>query len=160
MSELQKAVAFVFKRKGQRQLPASEFKHAVSLDLRWYAPADAKRFLQAALQRGFVREEGEHVVLTFDPASVSVPLQLKPGLDVIEEEGPVFTPPPPPPKDVAKDLLTDLAHALQADRDELEAAAQQEMERAAGLLSKEVALLVAARRRGLDVRPFLGRAAG
>ena len=162
MSELQKAVAFVFKRKGHRTLPAMEFKHAVSLDLRWYAPADAKRFLQAAVHRGFVREEGETVTLTFDPNSVPVPLQLRPTLEVIDEAGPVFVPPAPaaaPAKDPAQALATELAAALGADSDLLLESARQESERAAGLLTAEVALLVAARRRGLDVRPFAARAA-
>ena len=58
-----RAVAFVFKRKGQRELTALEFKHAVSLDLRWFAPSDALRFYQAAVRRGFVREEGERVIV-------------------------------------------------------------------------------------------------
>lgn len=158
MSELQRAVAFVFKRKGQKRLPSSEFKHVVSLDLRWFAPADTKRFYQAAVQRGFLREEGEHVLITFDPATVTVPIQLKPHLDVIDEEGPVFTPPPPPPppaeQEATRSLVTDIARALELDREALEAAARQETERSAGLLAHDVALLVAARRRGLDVRAY------
>ncbi|HWG91468.1 MAG TPA: DUF2240 family protein, partial [Candidatus Thermoplasmatota archaeon] len=83
MSELMRAVAFVFKRKGQRELTALEFKHAVSLDLRWFAPSDALRFYQAAVRRGFVREEGERVIAVFDPLAIEVPLRMKPGLEVI-----------------------------------------------------------------------------
>ncbi|MHB8606493.1 MAG: DUF2240 family protein [Thermoplasmatota archaeon] len=145
MSDLVTAVALVFRRKGTARLKKSEFKHAVSFDLNWFAPADAKALLEHAASQGLVAEEGEEVRATFDVASVVAPLDFRPTAAVLEE---IASAP-------RVDLLTEMCDALGVTAQ----AAREEAARHGDGLTPEVAALVVARRAGADVKPWIGRVA-
>lgn len=163
MSDVKKAVALVFRRRGGR-LTATDFKHAASFDLKWFPPREAQRLLDAALAARLVLDEGGELKPTFDVAAVDVPLDFRPGPDLFEGAlravPPVAAPPPAAPLPAPapapeRPLVERLAEAAGVPLETMEAAAATERERAAGLLGDETSLLLAARRRGVDVRSLV-----
>lgn len=141
-SDLRKAVALVFRRRGGR-LTATDFKHAASIDLRWFPPKDAQRLLEVAIAARLVTESSGDLDPAFDVNSVEVPLDFRPDASVFDA----------PPAEVP--LVERLATAAGLSVDALQAAAVAERDRSGSLLTEATALLVAARRRGVDVRPYL-----
>lgn len=145
---LREAVALVFRRRGG-VLSATDFKHTASFDLKWFPPREAGRLLERAKAEGLLVEEEGRLKPTFDVKAVDVPLDFVPDLDAL-----AAPPEAAPSQAPARPLVDRLAEALRVSTDELIALAEQERARSQGLLHGETALLLAARRRGLDVRPF------
>lgn len=133
MSDLLRALAFAYRRKGVDAMGGAELRLLLAYDLRWFAPEDAKRFVQRAVEVGALREEGERMVPSFDVGAVEIPLNFRPGPFVLEE-APTAEPPP-----------------STAGSSELERAAEDERRRRGLLLSLDVARLVVRRRKGEDV---------
>lgn len=84
MSDLRTAVAFVFQRAGRQQLTEQEIRHHVSMDLRWFEPDEAKRFVEQALDRELLEEVADGLAPTFEVRDVEVPLGFQPELPTRE----------------------------------------------------------------------------
>ena len=48
-SEAQKVIAFVFRRSGKKQIPYSDFYLTLSMELNWFTPDDARKFLDFSI---------------------------------------------------------------------------------------------------------------
>lgn len=163
MTDLERAVAFVFRRKGEAAMSKVAFKGAVSLDLRWFGHADAKRLYEKAVEHGLLLEQGDEVRPGFDVTAVDIPLNFRPGYELLDA-GP--TPPParaaaPPPRApprLADEVIAATAASTGETPSVIESAVADEMARSAGLFSREVAALSVARARGLDVSEWVTRA--
>ena len=156
MSDLARALAFAFRRKGADALPGSELRLLLAYDLRWFAPEDAKLVVQRALETGLLREEEGGVVrAAFDVAAVDVPLNFRPTRDVLDEAPPARLPPARVPAAPAPEPAAAAAPAAPAParetREDEERLALDERRRRGGLMDVEVARLVVARRAGEDV---------
>jgi len=66
MSELTYTVSMPFKRKGKEQLKDMEFVMALSMDLKWFTPEQAKSVLAEAQRSGLLKRDGELVRPSFD----------------------------------------------------------------------------------------------
>lgn len=84
MSDLRTAVAFVFQRAGRQELTEQEIRHHVSMDLRWFEPGEARRFVEQALDRELVEETPDGLRPTFEVRDVEVPLGFQPDLPTRE----------------------------------------------------------------------------
>lgn len=155
MSDLVRALAFAFRRKGAEAVPGPDLRFVLAFDLRWLAPEDAKRAILRALQAGLLREDGDLLRPTFDVHAIEVPLNFRPGVAMLDEPIPAdlpapraaaLTPPAPAPPSPAPSPLAD-------------AAALEERARRGHLVSLEAARLIVARREGRDVREEAARAA-
>lgn len=83
---LQRAVAAPFRQKGTERLKQSEFTVALSLDLEWFSPDQAKRLADVAATEGLVEQtEAGELVVTFDPRTVEIPDGFKPGEEVLQQ---------------------------------------------------------------------------
>lgn len=78
MSDVERALAFVAKRRGRRDLPAAEWVHLLSLDLGWMTPAQARDFVARAKDAGTLWADGETLRFTVDPAAVAIPFGFRP----------------------------------------------------------------------------------
>jgi hypothetical protein len=67
-----------FIRKGKDALKDTEFVLALSLDLKWYNPEQAKIILNEAQKSGLLKREGEMVRPSFDISRIEIPLGFKP----------------------------------------------------------------------------------
>jgi len=89
MSDLTYTVSMPFKRKGKDTLKDTEFILALSLDLKWFNPEQAKIILSEAQKSGLLKREGELVRPSFDISSIEIPSGFKPE-PVSTEKKPIF----------------------------------------------------------------------
>ena len=89
MSDLTYTVSMPFKRKGKDALKDTEFILALSLDLKWFNPEQAKIILSEAQKSGLLKREGELVRPSFDISSIEIPSGFKPE-PVSTEKKPIF----------------------------------------------------------------------
>ncbi len=82
MSDLQKSIALLFRRKGRDSLSEKEFVLSASMELRWFTPKDAQKLLDLGLTGGYLKRQNGGISPTFDWSSVEVPLDYKPGQDI------------------------------------------------------------------------------
>jgi len=147
MDELQYAIALLFKRKGRDELTEREFVLSASMDLRWFPPRDAQRLLQLGLETKLLESHGGNIRPAFPIDSVEVPRDFVPTAKTLEVATPVS-------EDVFLRLVDAIVARTKSDRRAVIAtvnAVQEKMD-----VDVEVAALIAARRAGVDVAPFLG----
>ena len=78
MGDVERALAFVAARSGRAERPAMDWIHALSFELGWMSPTQATAFVARAKEAGTLWEERDLLRLTFEPASVQVPLGFRP----------------------------------------------------------------------------------
>ncbi|MBU4374191.1 MAG: DUF2240 family protein [Euryarchaeota archaeon] len=86
MSDLIYTVSMPFLRKGKEALKESEFVLALSIDLNWFAPEQAKNLLNHAEKSGLMIREGELIHPAFDISKVEIPSGFKPELSIFEKK--------------------------------------------------------------------------
>jgi hypothetical protein len=86
MSELTYTVSMPFKRKGKEQLKDMEFVMALSMDLKWFTPEQAKSVLSEAQRLGLLKRDGELVRPSFDISKIEIPSGFKPETVAIEKK--------------------------------------------------------------------------
>jgi len=78
MSELYYTVSMPFKRKGKEQLKDMEFVMALSMDLKWFTPEQARSVMAEAQKTGLLKSDGELVRPSFDISKIEIPSGFKP----------------------------------------------------------------------------------
>lgn len=147
MSDLLRTLAFAYRRKGANAIPGGDLRLLLAYDLRWFAPEDAKRVVQRAIEIGVLREDNGALVPAFDVASIEIPINFRPSASVLDEE--IALPkatapaPPPPPAPVPP--------PARAAPTEIDRAAEDERRKRGLLMGPDVARLVVRRRAGEDV---------
>lgn len=86
MSDVQRSIALLFRRKGKELLTEKEFVFSASMDLRWFSPKDAQKLLDLGLTGGYLQRKNGNIMPTFDYVSVEVPLDYKPTREMFERE--------------------------------------------------------------------------
>ncbi len=75
-----------FLRKGKETLKDSEFVLALSIDLNWFTPEQAKNVLSQAESSGILKRQGEMISPAFDLTKTEIPSGFKPEADVLEKK--------------------------------------------------------------------------
>lgn len=78
MTDLIYTVSAPFKRKGKDALKESEIVMALSFDLKWFTPEQAKKVVQEAEKTGLLKREGDIIRPAFELSSVEPPQGFKP----------------------------------------------------------------------------------
>lgn len=158
-SSLRDAVAYVYRREGGGALSPEELAHRVSFDLRWLSPGEARAFVEQVRDRDLVADEDGELVPTFDVDEPDLPVSYEPDLDLeprAEAGGGTL---PVEDGDGGRDLVSrvaeDLAEETEWTAAEAQRAVARERERLGDLVTDEAAALLVARRKGLDVGPWL-----
>lgn len=86
MSELIYSVSMPFKKKGRETLRESEFVLALSFDLNWFTPDQAKIIVRDAEKAGLIKKEGDMIRPEFDISSVEIPAGFKPDSSVFNQK--------------------------------------------------------------------------
>ena len=86
MSDLTYTVSMPFKRRGKDALKEMEFILALSLDMKWFNPEQAKIILSDALKSGLLKRDGELVCPSFDITKIEIPSGWKPGPVVVDNK--------------------------------------------------------------------------
>ncbi len=85
MSELQRSIAVLFRRKGKQLLTEREFVFSASMDLRWFSPKDAQKLLDLGVSGGLIEKRNGSLLPTFDFSTIEVPLDYRPSKDLFQE---------------------------------------------------------------------------
>ncbi len=85
-SNLLYTVSMPFLRKGRETLKDSEFVLALSIDLNWFTPEQAKNVLSQSESSGILKRQGEMISPAFDLSKLQIPSGFKPEADVLEKK--------------------------------------------------------------------------
>jgi len=77
-SESEIILSFLFKRSGREKLKFSDLYLALSMDLNWFTPDDAKTFINLALKQNLLTKEGIFIKPNFDFENIVVPIGFTP----------------------------------------------------------------------------------
>jgi len=83
-SETEIIIAFLFKRSGKSKLNFSDLYLTLSMNLNWFAPEDAKAFVNSALKQKLLTKKGESLQPNFDYDKIVVPVGFTPSKQVFE----------------------------------------------------------------------------
>ena len=86
-SEPEIIIAFIFKRSGKVELGFSEIYLTLSMDLKWFTPDDAKKFVNNALKQKLLFKKAEGLRPGFEINKINVPFGFSPaGKNLNKEE--------------------------------------------------------------------------
>jgi hypothetical protein len=85
-SENEIIIAFLFKRSGKEKMSFSELYLNLSMELGWFSPEDAKKFLYEAIKNKLLTNEDEQISLTFDVNKIKIPVGFSPSKKVFLEK--------------------------------------------------------------------------
>lgn len=157
--EAQAALAFVARREGHRAMPATRWRHVLSLELGWMTPGLAGRYVEACTAAGLLEIEGDDLRLTFDPKHVEIRRGFRPDPENLPAaDGAPHVPGPAEDADLFASWLPKVAAARGEDLGVTMEAMEALQARAGGLLHAEAAILVLAAQAGLDVAEAAGQA--
>lgn len=145
MSELETIVAGAFKARGKARLNHTEFTFALSYELHWFTQEESKKVLEEALKSGLLKEEAGKLSPAFNLRDVNVPKDFKPAMDTLNEKS-LF------------DRILDLLGKAGISNDEARALIEKKQKDSGDLLTKEVAALVIAKEKKLNVEPYIDEA--
>lgn len=143
MTDLMQTVAMPFRKRGKNILTTSEFIFALSLDLGWFSPEQAKEVLSKAKNEGLVSIKDDEISPNFDFKAIEIPLGFRPDL---KREQSIFE------RIIERVMMTGLS------RKEAIALVNEKQERMAKLIEIEVSALLVAKERGVEVEDLVDEA--
>lgn len=144
MGELKRVIAQAFKARGKARLTRTELAFALSLDLKWFTQDESREVVDAALQAGLLTETDGKISPAFDYKTIDVPTSFRPGKDIIKK----------PMIERIEILLVNSGIEAQAVTSII-----RKKERELGdLVTPEVAGLIVAKERGLDISDYIDEA--
>lgn len=156
-SDLERAFAVAARRQATRSMSLQRWAHVLSLELGWMNPGQARSFVDAAVRAGLLAEEDGKLRLVIDPAAVDIPRGFRPPPLAASSSGPTQpvggdpVPSPGPPPDPFLAWVAKVAAQRGQTRDTVLAEVAAVQAQMGGLLTAEAAVLLLARRQGLDV---------
>ena len=155
-SDLARAIAFAYRRKGVDAMPGSDLRMLLAYDLRWFAPEDAKRCVQRAIEAGLLREDGASLAPTFDVRAIDIPLNFRPSAEILDAPLPDAPLPAPAPNRDPQPSAQPLVARPSPSPSAVERAAEEERRKRGLRVSFDVARLIVRRRAGEDVAAEAG----
>jgi len=76
--EAKQVLAFIFKRSGKQTLPASDVYLAISMELQWCSPKEAKAFVKRSIDSELLRETNVGITPSFKVDDIDIPTGFKP----------------------------------------------------------------------------------
>jgi hypothetical protein len=148
---MKQAVAFLFRRSGEAELAEDEFIRQASLDLHWFSPKDARRFLESARALGYLSAGGapRSVRPSFGVEGVEVPLDFRATPQMLEGA------PEAGPGAVSEALAAAAASASGLPLDEIWERIRKKQ--ASKLLEPGAAALLVAAEASVTVHPYIAR---
>ena len=145
MSEIEVALAQLFRKKGKSSLTEKEFVFAASLDLRWFTPKEAQKFLDISMDSELLALDGEKVKPTFDYKNVEIPKGYSPAVELLQSS--VKT------KGVFLKIIDLIATEKGMPSKDVISAVNQTQDRMN--IAVEVAALIVARQYGIDISEYI-----
>jgi hypothetical protein len=157
-SDHEVALAFIARRQAKRAMTASGWSHMLSLEMGWMNPGQARAFVEGAVRSGILAKDGDgdELRLVIDPQAVEVPRGFRPQPDAqATSTSPPASGPGAAAHAVEPDLFLSWVARLAAHRrltrEQVLGQVAALQESLGGHLTAEAAILLLARRSGLDV---------
>jgi len=77
-SEIKIIIAFLFNRSGKKEMSFSEIYLSLSMDLNWFTPDDAKKFLNYAIKNKFLIKKGSLIEPAIEISKITIPVGFSP----------------------------------------------------------------------------------
>lgn len=164
-SDVEVALAFIARRQAVRAMSAARWCHLLSLELGWMNPGQARAFIDRGVRAGLLVPEGDLLRLLLDPQAVVVPRGFRPKPEAeAEPSGPGDARPgdkatAPAEPDLFLTWVARIAAHRAWTRDAVLLQVSELQGSMGGLLTGEAAVLLLARRSGLDVTAAANEAA-
>ena len=142
MGDVERALAFVARRQGNRSLPTSTWRHVLSLELGWMPPGQAAGLVERATAAGILVADNDNLRLAVDPATVAITPGFRPDPNAAADkrvENPFVN------------WADKIAAHARIDRAEVLARVQSAQDNFGGWLTGDAAILLVASDAGLDV---------
>jgi len=85
-SEIEIVIAFLFNRSGKSELKFSDLYLTLSMELNWFTPEGAKRFLNHSIKENLLTKKEDMIKPAFDYKKVTVPVGYSPSNRIFEEK--------------------------------------------------------------------------
>lgn len=145
MRELKMIVAQPFRIRGKTRLTRTEFIFALSLDLNWFTLEQSKEVLATALKEGLLKPEGDRLIPAFNTKVISVPPDFNPGKELPGRKSLIVR-------------IIDLISSSGISESEAKQLIDDKVGSLYDLVTPEVAGLIVAKERGLDVDEYIDEA--
>jgi len=86
VSEAETIIAFVFKRSGKKEINFSTFYLTLSMDLNWFTPNNAKKFVTQAIEQKLLIKKKDLLIPAFDIEKINIPLGFVPSRKIVFKE--------------------------------------------------------------------------
>ena len=86
VSEREIIISFLFKRSGKENLKFSDLYLALSMELNWFSPDDAKKYISQLLEENLLIKKGDLLKPNFDYENTKIPIGFTPSKRVFEEK--------------------------------------------------------------------------
>ena len=151
ISEAQIIIGFLFKRSGKKTLPASDVYLAISMELKWCSPKEAKTFVKKAMDASLLSEAKQGITPSFPVDSITIPTGFLPSKDCFSKWE--VSSDPTPNKDIINIVVSRVKQKIQMDEDEI----KKEIREIAlnNLLLEEVAAVFYAKKRDIEIDDLL-----
>lgn len=152
MTALKPALALLFRRAAASEVAEEVLVRQASLDLHWFSPKDARRFLEVARGHGLLKPGGKPGTLTptFAIGEVEVPLDFR--IDASALDGVPTTRSP-----IAEELVERAAALRGVSAEELWAEVDRKQHIV--LVERPAAAALVAAESGVDLKPYFARIA-
>lgn len=145
MSDLEKTLAQAFRLRGKSRLNRTEVTFVLAYELKWFTPEEGKEIIDAALERGLLKEEGGKLIPAFNVKGTEIPADFKPGKDLLKEKS-LF------------DTTVELLETTGLDRAAVLEMVEEKEKHYGSLVTRETAALIIARERKVDVERLIDEA--
>jgi hypothetical protein len=143
MSEIERSIAVLYRRKGKEVLTEKEFVFSASMDLRWFSPKDAQKLLDAGLAGGLLKKVDGNLLPTFDFGRIDVPIDYKPNTKMLNDAT------VRPARDLFSEMVDTISRSRSVPKREVVSRVNKKQERMG--IDIEPAVLLVAYDYGLDV---------
>jgi len=147
-SELQKrqfTIAQPFKKLGKERLTTGEFVFALSLDLEWFTPEEAKKVLNQALRSDLLKIDGDDLEPGFDLKDLEKPPGFRPDLALFKSASNDST-------------VGNIAREAGVKIDEVTQRIKERYDELGGILEEEVINIMVAKELGVNIDDLIDRA--
>ncbi|MDY6930841.1 MAG: DUF2240 family protein [Halobacteriota archaeon] len=134
-----------FKKLGKEKLTVDEFIFALSLDLEWFTPEEAREILDQALGLGLLKKSGDDIEPGFDPRSLEKPPGFRPDINLFSSIS-------------CDDLLEQIARESGIGIDEVTKRIEEKSKELGEIVEEEVIKIMVAKELGVSIDEMVDKA--
>ena len=85
LTAMKQTIASLYNRRSKSVLQAKELELLVSMELRWFDPTDARKFIELSKKMGLLVKNDVGLKPTFDIESMEIPIGFRPSKQILKD---------------------------------------------------------------------------